>query len=77
LFGSILLRDYYCCMKNGDSAITINLRLTIEPKSIGFYIKTEAEENECSYSAVLRKLIKDAMRLKEKKQLKNMPMSKL
>jgi len=69
-------KDYYCVMKKEDNAITINLRLTTEPKSIGFFIKREAQENECSYSAILRKLVKDAMREKEKKQLKNMPVFK-
>jgi len=56
--------------------ISINLILNLEPKSIGSFIKREAEENECGYTAIVRKVIKDAMREKEKRQLKNMPIFK-
>jgi len=56
--------------------ISANIKLSTASGELGAFILRKSQEYECSYSAVIRKMIKDARDLEEKKRLKNMPIFK-
>jgi len=56
--------------------ILINIKLDTAPGELGSYVKYIAEQNVCTNTVALRKIIKDAMELHDKKLLKNMPLFK-
>jgi len=57
-------------------SINVNIKLSLAPNELGSFVKHTAENDLCSYSSAVRKMIKNAKEEADKKQLKNMPMFK-
>jgi len=56
--------------------IHVNIKFSTKPNELGVFIKYIASENVCGYATAVRKIVNDAKKMYEKKQLKNMPLFK-
>jgi len=63
-------------MKSTSNKIHVNITFDASAGSEGQFIKYIAEQNVCGNATAVRKIVRDARILHEKRQLKNMPVFK-